>query len=316
MPKKGLSAQAGTPPARAGTPRVLCAIPCFNEEVAIGSVVLQAKPHVTEVLVIDDGSDDRTAEVARLAGAQVLVHERNSGKGLAVQNAFRYARDHGFDALVLMDGDGQHDPKEIPLLLAPVLAGTDVGLGFRFGDKTEMPGWRRVGKRVLDYATAAGGAGVVTDSQCGFRAFGRKAIEEMADGLAAKGFGVESEQLVVARERGLTMQNVTIHCRYEGVDGSTKGPVAHAAGVLASLVENVTRRRPLIFMGLPSIALLLAGASLALYMVHSYNQSGYYSLALALLTLALTLVGVLGLVTSFILNLVSLLEGRIVRMGR
>jgi glycosyltransferase involved in cell wall biosynthesis len=87
--------------------RTLVAIPCFNEELAIGSLVLQAKPHATDVLVVDDGSADRTAEVARLAGAAVIVHEKNSGKGKAVQNAFRYAKEKGYDALVLMDGDGQ-----------------------------------------------------------------------------------------------------------------------------------------------------------------------------------------------------------------
>lgn len=295
--------------------RTLCAIPCFNEEVPIGSVVLQARPHVTDVLVIDDGSMDRTAEVARLAGAQVIVHEKNSGKGKAVQNAFKYARDHGYDAMVLMDGDGQHDPREIPLLLAPLVAGKDLGLGFRFGENTEMPGWRRAGKRVLDYATAASGAGEVTDSQCGYRSFGKKAIAIMADRIGSQGFGVESETLVIANDAGLQRENVTIHCRYDGVDGSTKGPVAHAAGVLASLFENITRRRPLLFVGLPSLVLLVAAVLLAIYTFQSYNLTDHFSVPFALITATVALLGVFGLFAALMLDLVARVERRVARMA-
>jgi glycosyltransferase involved in cell wall biosynthesis len=292
--------------------RTLVAIPCFNEELAIGSMVLQAKPYATDVLVVDDGSADRTAEVAKLAGAQVIVHPKNAGKGKAVQNAFKYAHDKGYDALVLMDGDGQHDPREIPLMLKALAdPEVDLALGFRFGDKTEMPGWRRAGKRVLDYATAVGGGGAVTDSQCGFRGFNKKAIQVMAERLGATGFGVESEQLVVAKENGLKFQNVTIHCRYEGIDGSTKGPVAHATGVLANLVAMVTMRRPLLFVGVPSLILILLAVGLTIFTLQAYNASRVFSVPYALLTATVGLIGVFGLFTALLLNLVAMVEKRL-----
>ena len=300
---------------RAMNAKTLVAIPCFNEELAIGSMVVQARQFADRVLVVDDGSKDRTAAVARAAGAEVIVHEKNAGKGTAIRNAFRYARDHGFDAMVLMDGDGQHDPAEIPLLLEPVVGrnghSVDVALGFRFGQNTEMPAWRRVGKRVLDYATAAGGGGVVTDSQCGYRAFGRKAIEEMADRLQADGFGVESEQLVLMNQAGLAHENVNITCRYDGIDGSTKGPVEHAMGVLTSIVDTVTSKRPLLFIGLPSIAMLVAATWLAVHTLQSYNVYGVFSIPWALATATFALLGAFGLLTALVLNLVSALERRI-----
>jgi glycosyltransferase involved in cell wall biosynthesis len=98
--------------------KTLAAIPCYKEGLAIGSVVLKARKYVDEVLVVDDGSTDDTVETAREAGATVVAHENNKGKGRAVKNALRYALEHDFDTLVLLDGDGQHDPNEIPLATA------------------------------------------------------------------------------------------------------------------------------------------------------------------------------------------------------
>ena len=98
--------------------KILVAIPCYNEGLAIGTVALKAKRYVDEVLVMDDGSTDDTVEVAEAAGATVVAHEENKGKGRAVKNALQYAVEHDFDALVLLDGDGQHDLNEIPLATA------------------------------------------------------------------------------------------------------------------------------------------------------------------------------------------------------
>ena len=100
--------------------KTLAAIPCFNEELAIGSVVLKARKHVDDVLVVDDGSTDSTVEVATEAGAVVVSHEVNMGKGAAIKTALEYTSEGGFDALVLLDGDGQHDSNQIPLLMKPI----------------------------------------------------------------------------------------------------------------------------------------------------------------------------------------------------
>lgn len=303
-----------TPTSVAG---VVVAIPCFNEELAIASLVLRASRYADRVLVVDDGSSDETALLARQAGAEVIVHEQNGGKGKAVRTAFRYARDGGFEVLVLMDGDGQHDPAEIPMLVERVNPLTpqhvDVALGFRFGASTQMPAWRRVGKRVLDYATAAGGAGVVTDSQCGYRAFGRQAIVAMADRITNDGFGVESEQLVIAREAGLSMSNVPISCKYEDLDGSTKGPIAHGYEVLSNIVDVMTMRRPLLTIGVPSIIILVVATALAIRTMQFYNTTRVFPIASALAATALALLGALGVMTSLILNLAARIERAIER---
>jgi len=102
-------------------PKIIAAIPAYNEERFIGSMVLKAKKYVDEVIVIDDGSTDSTAEIARAAGAKIIRHDTNYGKGIAVNAAFKKARDAKVDILVLLDGDGQHNPFEIPAILKPIL---------------------------------------------------------------------------------------------------------------------------------------------------------------------------------------------------
>jgi glycosyltransferase involved in cell wall biosynthesis len=185
-------------------------------------------------LVVDDGSTDKTVEVATAAGAVVVSHGENMGKGRGVKTSLRYAVEHGFDALVLLDGDGQHNPDEIPLLIEPTSKdAADLVIGFR--SLGQMPFHRRVGRVVLDHVTGAGG-GVVTDSQCGFRALNRKAIELLAGKLKKDDFSIESEMTRTAHEQRLRLVKVPIHSKYGNFKTSTKNPVSHGVGVLDSVI--------------------------------------------------------------------------------
>src|SRR5437870_10222254 len=131
--------------------KILVAIPAFNEGPTIGSVVLKARQFASEVVVVDDGSSDDTAETAALAGAHVIQHARNLGKGLAIRSAWLYAREQVPEAFVLLDGDLQHDPNDIPRLVETILSGkADIAIGVRWGKTSRMPMYRRVGKRALD----------------------------------------------------------------------------------------------------------------------------------------------------------------------
>jgi glycosyltransferase involved in cell wall biosynthesis len=171
--------------------KTLAAIPCYNEGLAIGSVVLKARRYVDAVLVVDDGSTDDTKEVAQEAGAIVVSHETNTGKGRAVRTALGYAVDNKFDTLVLLDGDGQHNPNEIPLLIEPLKNDTaDFVIGFR--QLKQMPVYRRIGRSVLDHATGLGNS--VTDSQSGFRALNRKTIDVFQRTLAKDDFAMQSSR--------------------------------------------------------------------------------------------------------------------------
>ena len=164
-------------------PGLAAIIPAYNEGLVIGSVVLQARQHADRVIVVDDGSSDRTAAIARLAGADVIEMPENGGKAKAMMAGFARARDLGYEVVVMLDGDGQHDPDEIPVVAAPVLAGeADLVIGSRFlNSGADIPRYRVAGQKVLNGFTnlstrVHGGDGFsTTDSQSGFRALGRRA---------------------------------------------------------------------------------------------------------------------------------------------
>ncbi|HUR62077.1 MAG TPA: glycosyltransferase family 2 protein [Candidatus Thermoplasmatota archaeon] len=290
-----------------GDLRVLCAIPCLDEEVAIGSVVLRARRHAKDILVVDDGSTDSTAEVARLAGATVLRHPENRGKGEAYRTVWAHARKHGYDALVVLDGDGQHDPDEVPLLLAKLAEGNDFVIGARWGESTQMPVWRKVGKRVLDYGTAmaseSGTKGTgpkLTDSQSGFRAYSRKALEAIEPREA--GFSVESQLLIDAHDKGLRIDETRIHCRYD-VDSSTETPLRHASGVLNDLLVAVGVRHPLLFLGVPGVLSLCMSIAAAARTLGEHDRTGVVPLAWIMVTMFTALVGIVGLFAGLLFNI-------------
>src|SRR5512136_2276708 len=129
--------------------RVLAGIAAYNEARYVGSIVVQTRQYVDEVIVVADGSTDNTVRVAALAGATVVRHTENRGKGAAIQTILAEARKRNPDALVLLDADAQHDPNEIPVLIKPVSEGFDLVIGSREAQEEKTPRYRRIGKEVI-----------------------------------------------------------------------------------------------------------------------------------------------------------------------
>ena len=281
-------------------PRILAAIPCFNEARYIGSVVLQTKKYVDQVIVIDDGSTDNTVEIARAAGAVVVKHRQNYGKGVAVSSAFKEARLQKVEVLVLLDGDGQHDPAQIPQIIRPLLEKkADVVLGSRFLEaKKFVPKYRTFGQSALTWITNLGSPARLTDSQSGFRAFSRKAVETMD--LKEKGLSVESEMQLVIREKGLKILEVPIKAHYERK--AKRSPLAHGLSVLNRIMRMIIERKPLIYLGIPGLAILIAGMGVGVITFNRFSQTRTLAIGHTLVALLLCIVGILILFVSLVLN--------------
>ncbi|MBN1281154.1 MAG: glycosyltransferase family 2 protein [Candidatus Thermoplasmatota archaeon] len=283
--------------------RILAVIPCYNEAASIRAVVEKAKRYVDEVVVVNDGSKDDTSTMAQNAGASVLIHRQNRGKTAAIKTGFKYALEHDFDYVITIDGDGQHNPDEIPNVLHNVVDnGHDISIGYRVGASTEMPLYRKVGKRVLDYATSYGGGGIVTDSQCGFRAFNKRAVETLYTHMDSASFSAESEQLIKANRLGLQVGAEQVSCKYKDLDTSTKTPTSHGMSVLSYIIWMVAQRRPLLFIGVPGFLVFLSGLILGIYTLQYYNQNHVFLIPYAIVIAILMIIGAIALFMGVLLN--------------
>ena len=285
----------------------MAAIPAYNEEHAIGSVITLTKPYVDVVVVIDDGSKDRTSKIAERLGARVIRHRTNEGKGRAIKDAFKIAQKNKMDALILMDADGQHDPESIPQLLEPIERGlADIVVGSRFLDGNgtkEMPAHRQVGNKVLSYATAAGSGKMVKDSQCGYRAFNKKAFSDL--GLITNGFAIESEMLIEAGKHKLNIKEVPIECKYKDLHAHTKGATSHGVTVLALILSMIRDRHPLLVFGVPGLIMLTVGGIYGIQKLYIYTKyDEVYIGPLVFITFCI-LGGMFSLFTGLILNSIS-----------
>lgn len=287
-------------------------IPAYNEGLVIGSVVLQARQHAGCVIVVDDGSLDRTAAVARLAGADVIEMPENSGKAKAMMAGFARARSLGYETVVTLDGDGQHDPDEIPAVAAPVLAGeADLVIGSRFLDiKAEIPKYRIAGQKVLNGFTnlSTDGEFATTDSQSGFRALSRRALENLT--FSSEGYNIESDMIAHFAPLNLRMTEVPISVTYDVPHKHKKNPVSHGFGVLARIVGLIGYKRPLLSFGIPGLFVTLFGIGAEIYTFSEYYRTAQFHYIVFTGGFAALILGLMLVTSGLILNsLVMITKG-------
>lgn len=254
--------------------KVAVLLPAYNEEVSIASMILLSLQYADEVIVIDDGSSDRTSEVSKLAGATVLSHNTNKGKGAALKTGFKYAQD--YDIIVTIDADGQHNPSEIPDVIKPIMEDrADIVNGSRYiaGKDTTTPTYRRVGQTVLDNATYLASGVKLTDTQSGFRAFSSKSIEYF--NFDPNGFGIESDMLIEASVNKLRIVEVEITVRYD-VNTTTDNPIVQGFSVLMRILELMRFNRPLYFYGISGSIVLFLGILIILTVKASLFTNNIY----------------------------------------
>ena len=220
--------------------KVCAIIPAFNEERHIAEVVRGVSAQGLPALVVDDCSRDATSACARQAGAEVVRHEVNRGKGGALATGFAWAREHGYDACVQLDGDGQHDPAELPRFLAAAeRTGADIVVGSRMAAAHEMPPVRKVTNWFMSMVLSAVAGRKLTDTQSGYRFVRTGAWARL--GVSTSRFDAESEVLVRACRLGMVVREVPIRTIY-GDEKSKMRPVRDTLRWIR-LLWRLSRRR-------------------------------------------------------------------------
>jgi glycosyltransferase involved in cell wall biosynthesis len=202
---------------------VAALIPAYFEEAQIQAVSRRTLAQLDHVLVLDDGSTDRTAEEARKAGAEVIRHERNKGKGAAIKTGFRELMARGFAYVLILDGDGQHLPEEIPAFISEAnRTGAPFVVGSRMSDTRKMPFVRKMTNRFMSAQISRLCGQPVPDSQCGFRMMHRDVIPHLF--CESNNYEYETEMLLIASREGFRIASVPVSTIY-GEEKSKIHPV-------------------------------------------------------------------------------------------
>jgi glycosyltransferase involved in cell wall biosynthesis len=190
-------------------------IPAYREEKHISDIVRRTRKQLDHVLVVDDGSSDKTARCAREAGAEVIVHNQNRGKGEAIKTGLRYWLDRQFAHVIILDADGQHLPEEIDRFMAAAVSAVEPSffLGNRMNNLTGMPLVRRVVNRYMSDRISRLCGQKIPDTQCGFRMLDRQLIPELLGGGGNR-FDYETEMLIIASRKGYRIESVPITTVY------------------------------------------------------------------------------------------------------
>lgn len=287
--------------------QVIALIPAFNEEKNVGDVVRRTLEYADQVIVINDGSTDRTGEVASEAGALVVDNIVNKGLGRSMRRGYQAALDQGAEVVVQLDADGQYDPAEIPKLIQPILdRKADMVLGARLDNlHYDMPLIKRVGNEAFSWVLRRISKQQVRDGQTGFRAMRREVLETC---LPINRFSYTQEMILRAAAEGWRIQSVAtnFHARYDGKSRLFSSPLKFAIRQWTIIFRTMRDYYPFKFFGIPGVAMLLLGCiALGVAGVH-YVTTGRFDgrMGTALLGSLLTVLGFQLIIFGFVADMI------------
>ncbi|MDG6257869.1 MAG: glycosyltransferase family 2 protein [Methanomicrobiaceae archaeon] len=291
-----------TAPLISDTADIAVVIPAFNEELVIGTVVLRSKMYVDSVIVVDDGSTDRTSKVAAMAGAKIVRLDENHGKAFALLQGIQKAKEFGFSTVIALDGDGQHNPEDIEAIAQPILNDeADLVIGSRFLNvSSHIPFYRLFGQITLNFFTNVGSKAKTTDSQSGFRALGKSALENMD--FISDGYNIESDMIQHFSSRNLRIKEVPIEINYDVPHQHKRHPIPHGVDILVNLVGFIGYKRPLLFFGIPGAFLSFIGVIIATLAVSQFYSSHIFPFPLTVVAVFAVILGLLLFASGIILN--------------
>ena len=265
---------SGSPADPTKTGKVMVGMPLYNEEETVGSMVHIAKKYTDNVICVDDGSSDNSSRIAENCGAEVHYHRVNRGYGGALKTLFSIARKKDVDVLVVMDSDGQHNPDDIPKLIEPIFSGeADMVIGSRFVSKegeTEMPVYRKLGIKVITTASNLSSNLNIKDTQSGYRAFSREALNKLR--FESEGMELSIEMLDDADEKNIVVKEVPTKMRYDVPKGSNFTAISHGFTVFSYALISLSQKKPILVLGIPGLGFLATGTAMGLRAINGVSD--------------------------------------------
>lgn len=273
--------------------------PAFNNEISIGTLVLIAKKYTKNVIVVDDGSTDRTTEIAELAGAKVIRHRNRLGNGAALKSGFEHVGRKDAKVIITIDPDCQYDSEDIPRLIAPILSGeADIVKGCRHvnGNRKKTSFCRHMGEDYLDKVFNFKTGFPITDKQSNILAFAKHTLPALRFKSNRNNTGSE-----VLMDAGLKIREVEIGVRYD-MECSSKPSIFHRLRMLVNVLLNTELNKPFYYFILPGLVFATAGISLELNLLRDFYNGSYFNLGPKLIMILLTLIGSFMAFTGIILH--------------
>lgn len=296
---------------------MMVAIPAYNEASTIGDVVRQSVEYTDHVYVIDDGSTDETGEAASQEGASVIKHDSNKGYGAALKSAFSLADEYDMDHLIVLDGDGQHDPADIPEMIQVLKeAENDIVIGSRRlkSRDSRVPFYRRVGLGIVNLLTNTSLGRIrpstyLSDTQSGFRAYNRPAIKSLAEATDI-GDGMESSTDILhhAIDKNYKIAEIPIAISYDVDNANSHNPLSHGAILVNNILRTIEQKHPILILGVPGTVLLLIGTGFGYWTVQNYLSWGTFPGGLAISSVFFLLLGIFTVFTAIILHALNSLQ--------
>jgi len=280
--------------------KITIGIPAYNEEKNIASIIVKLKKISDSIIVCDDGSSDLTGKISEDLGVIVITHEKNKGYGAAINSIFKKCNEINTDVLVTFDADGQHRIDDLEKVLKPIRNNVaDIVIGSRFlDDESDVPGYRKIGIKIITQVTNTSIKQKLTDSQSGFRAYNKEVLSQINP--SDIGMGISTEILIKASTKGLRISEVPIKITYSG-DTSTHNPVIHGTSVLISTIKFTSIEHPLKFYGIPSIIFLVIGSIFSYFTISFYAEVGRLNPNLALISIGMIVIGIVLLISAILL---------------
>lgn len=278
---------------------IIACIPAFNEEKNIGGVIIRTLKYVDKIIVCDDGSTDLTSQIASKLGALVIRHNNNRGYGSTIQSLFKKAVTEGADFIITLDGDGQHNPDDIPMLLNFLKnGGYDLVIGSRFlaQNSLGMTMWRKQGINFLTKMISK--KNDVSDSQSGFRVYSRTAVKKLI--LTESGMGISTEILIKAKKINLRIGEAPVIISYDE-NSHTHNPIFHGLDVMISTLKHLSINKPILFYGLPGVSSLTTSLFFWIWTFKIYSERQIIITNITLIALGTLLVGLILSTTAIIL---------------